>query len=64
MIPTSQQQELLKDSHVGHLGEKTLLQIQECVQWPGITEDLRQYIRKYDVPINKNPPAEGAPHPT
>ena len=41
MIPTMQQPELLKDLHVVNLAEKkTLLQVQECVYWPGITEDV------------------------
>ena len=47
MTPTSQQEEFLKDLYVGHLGEKkTVLQCGDCVYLPGITEDVKQYIRK------------------
>ena len=50
MIPTSQLQEFLKDLHICHLGEDdALLQAQECVYWPGIAGDVKQYIRKCDI---------------
>ena len=49
MILTSQQ-EFLEDLHFGHIGEeKTLLQAQECVYWPGIIENVKHHIRKCDI---------------
>ena len=50
MIPASQKQECLRDLHVGHLGEvKTLLWAWECVYWQGITEDIKEYIKRCDI---------------
>ena len=50
VIPTSQKQEFLRDLHIGHSWEeKTLLQAQECVFWPGIMEDIKEYINKCDI---------------
>ena len=50
MILTSLQQEFLKDLHIGHLEEEmTLPQVQDCMHWPGVTEDVKQYIRKCGI---------------
>ena len=46
VIPTSQRSAFLTDLHLGHFGEeKTLLRARESVYWPGITEDIRQFIK-------------------
>ena len=66
MIPTAQEQEFLKDLHVNHLGEeKTLLQAKNVHISPGITEDVKQYLRISDTCQSKIPkPAEVVSHPT
>ena len=50
VIPTSLNAEYLKDLHVGHLGEeKTLLRARETVFWPGISDDVRNAVKLFDV---------------
>ena len=46
VIPESQKHKFIKDLHIGHLGEKkTLFRAWECIYWPGITGDTKEYIK-------------------
>ena len=50
VIPASQKHKFLKDSHVGHLGqEKTLIRVREYIYQPGITRNIKEYIKGCNI---------------
>ena len=50
VIPSSQKHEFLKDLHVDHLGEEeTPLRARECIYWPSITSDIKEYIKECSI---------------
>ena len=56
MFPTS------PHLHVGHLGEeKTLFQAWQCAHWPGITDNVKLYIRKCDNTSQQDPTSRRIP---
>ena len=65
VIRESQIYEFLKDLHVGYFREeKTLRRATECIYWPGITGDIKEYIKGCNYASQQNPANKRSSHPT